>query len=102
MTRIPRILNDFIMIVLGIVELFLGLRFVLRLFGANPAAPFAQFVYASSAPLLEPFRNIFPVAVIEPGSAMEFSTLFAMIVYALFAYLVIELVAWAGRAGREA
>ncbi len=101
MFEIRRILNDFIRIVLAIVEVFLALRFILRLAGANATAPFAKFVYASSAALLEPFRGLFPTAMLEPGSVIEFSTLFAMIIYALFAYLIIELIRWAERATRE-
>lgn len=94
MRRIPTVLTGFINLFLWVVEIFLGLRFILRLFGANQSAPFVQFIYNSSTPLLEPFRGIFPIQVIEPGMVVEFSTLFAIIIYALFAYLLMELIAW--------
>ncbi|MBI3251335.1 MAG: hypothetical protein HYZ62_00315, partial [Candidatus Andersenbacteria bacterium] len=34
-----------------IVELILGLRLILKFFGANPAAPFVNWLYATSTPL---------------------------------------------------
>lgn len=100
MRRIPTVLTGFINLFLWVVEIFLGLRFILRLFGANASAPFVQFIYNSSTPLLEPFRGIFPIRVIEPGMVVEFSTLFAIIIYALFAYLIMELIAWIVRITR--
>lgn len=100
MKSIPSVLIGFINLFLFAVELFLGLRFLLRLFGANVQAPFVQFIYSSSTPLLEPFRGIFPVRVIESGMVMEFSTLFAILMYALFAYLIMELIAWVARITR--
>lgn len=79
-------------IIVGLVELILLLRFLLRLLGANPAAPFASWLYATSAPLLEPFRGLFPSPVIERGLVLEFSTLFAILIYALFGWLVSEFI----------
>ncbi|HYC79744.1 MAG TPA: hypothetical protein VEC17_01835, partial [Candidatus Binatia bacterium] len=42
----------------GIVETLLGLRFLLRLIGANPAAGFVDAVYTLTQPLVAPFNNI--------------------------------------------
>ena len=77
-----------------IVNLFLGLRLLLRLFDANRNAAFAKFIYDSSNPLLEPFRGIFPIHVLSPGYVFEFSTLFAMLVYTFISYLIFELLNW--------
>ncbi len=76
----------------GLVELFLGLRFVLRLFNANTANEFVAWLYRVSDQLLEPFRGIFPVREIEPGFVVEFSTLFAMVAYAIIGFLIISLI----------
>ena len=83
-------------------EVVLALRFVLRLFGANSGNDFVSWVVEMSNPLLAPFRGIFPGAVFENQYVLEFSTLFAMLVYmvfGLFVMMVVERLA-PGRASR--
>jgi len=77
--------------ILGLAELLLGLRFFLRFIGANPRNVFAAYTYELSSVLLVPFRSIIPSTVVE-GSSFEWSTLFAMAIYALAAYLLIQLI----------
>lgn len=77
--------------ILGFVGLLLGLRLILRLFGANPATPFVDWIYQTSSPLIEPFRGMFPHPVLEGGFVIEFSTLFALLVFAFISYLIGEL-----------
>lgn len=92
-------LTDFI---IGLAELALGLRFILKLFAASASAPFVQWIYSASGSLLEPFRGIFPTAVLTTtGSVFEFSTLFAILVYALMGYLVTEFIRWLARSSQE-
>jgi len=43
----------------GVVEVLIGLRFVLRLLGANPTAGFVQMVYGVSGFFMAPFSTIF-------------------------------------------
>lgn len=76
----------------GVVSVFLGLRFIFRLFNANAGNDFVAWLYRVTEQLLEPFRGIFPVQEIEPGYVIEFSTLFAMLAYALIGFLIIALV----------
>lgn len=90
MARFVLLLTNFIF---GFIELMLGLRIILKLFGANPATPFVQWVYETSTPLLAPFEGIFPTARIEGGFIIEFSAIFALLVYALIAYFIHELIA---------
>ncbi len=78
------LINVFVSTVLTV----LGLRFILRLFGANDTAGFVSWVYEMSAVLLEPFRGIFPTQTFENQFVFEFSTLFAMIVYGLLGLLL--------------
>lgn len=78
--------------IIGIVVLFLVLRLVLRLFGASSAAPFVAWVYAMSGSLLEPFRGIFPNVSIQPGFVLEFPTLFAILAYSFFGWLLISII----------
>ena len=79
--------------IIAIIEVLLGLRLVLKLFGANPDTPFVNFVYETTQPLLAPFVGIFPSQTIDPGNVLEVTTLFAIIVYAVLGYLLEELVA---------
>jgi hypothetical protein len=82
------LLNAFIMVVEG----FLGLRFLLKLFGANSANGFVSWVYDMSGVLLEPFRGIFPAKVFENQYVLEFSTLFAMMVYAILGLILLAVI----------
>lgn len=95
------ILSPLINIVFGIAEFFLGFRFLLRLFSANPGAPFVEFIYQTSQPLLYPFRGIFPTPVVEGGFVLELTTLFAIITYATIAYLLIALLNVTAAAAEE-
>lgn len=76
----------------GVVEGFLGLRFILKLFGANAANGFVNWIYEMSGVLLEPFRGIFPARVFENQYVFEFTTLFAMLMYAIVALLLMWLI----------
>lgn len=77
---------------LAVVEGFLGLRFLLKMFGANANTGFVDWVYEMSAVLLEPFRGIFPAKVFENRYVFEFSTLFAMLIYAILGLVLIFLI----------
>lgn len=80
-----------IWLVVGIVEGLIAIRFVLRLFGANPDAGFAQLIYGLTAPLVAPFVGLFGTPRFE-GSAFEFTSLVAMIVYALLAWVIVKII----------
>jgi hypothetical protein len=80
-----------IWLVVGIVEGLIAIRFVLRLLGANPDAGFAQLIYGLTAPLVAPFVGLFGTPRFE-GSAFEFTSLVAMVVYALLAWVIVKVV----------
>ncbi|HYF05150.1 MAG TPA: YggT family protein [Patescibacteria group bacterium] len=82
----------FVQYVLGIIEGVLALRLFLRLFGANAAAAFTDFVYTLSAPLVQPFISVFRVQQVE-GMVFEWTTVLAMVVYWLIAEAIIRLIA---------
>lgn len=75
---------------LGVLEVILGFRFVLRLLGANPLSGFASFIYAISYPFVLPFINLFSIPQ-SSGFALESGTLFAMIFYLLLAWAFVKL-----------
>ncbi|MFA6512180.1 MAG: YggT family protein [Patescibacteria group bacterium] len=74
-------------IVFVIAELFLLLRFVLKLFNATTDATFVEWLYATTEPLLGPFVRMFPAPSSE-GMVIEFTALFAIIVYAIIGFLL--------------
>lgn len=79
----------------AIVEGFLGVRFLLKLFGASVSSGFVQWVYSMSDTLLQPFRGVFPASVFENQYVLEFSTIFAMLMYAILALLLVWVIDWA-------
>ena len=70
------------------------LAFFLQLFGANPTADFAAWVYRGAARLTAPFRGIFPAQEGENGSVLDLSLVFAMLMYGLLALLLHALISW--------
>lgn len=76
--------------IVGVMEALLGLRFLFRLLGANPASGFVDFLYSLTAPLTAPFRGIFPPVASE-GAVLEWSTLVAMLIYLLIGYGIVYL-----------
>jgi len=93
-------IQTLVSIVIGAIEFFLGVRFLLRLFGANPKAPFVNWVYDMTTPLLTPFNNIFPSSQVE-GFVFDFTTLFALFVYVFIGYLVMQLITYFNYSGRS-
>lgn len=81
--------------ILGIIEVILVFRFVLKLLGANPLSGFVNFVYTISRPFAAPFYGIFRLDV-SGQSIFEWTTLVAMAVYALVAWGLVKLIllAW--------
>lgn len=79
-------------VVFGFIEFLVGFRILLRLFGASSKAPFANWVYETSKPLLSPFVGMFPSPRLTGGFVVEFSALFGLLVYAFIAYGVSELI----------
>lgn len=70
----------------GLAVIILGLRVIFRLFDANGASGFVEWVYDTSGTLLDPFRGIFPNVQVDPGNVLDVSALFAMLMYAIIGY----------------
>lgn len=77
--------------ILNVIEIILALRLIFRLLGANPNNGLVSFLYNVSAPLVAPFVGIFRQPV-TGSSVLEWSTVIAMIIYAIVAYLIIQLI----------
>ncbi len=76
--------------ILGIVEILLAFRFLLKLFAANPTAGFSSFIYGVTYIFAAPFLNVFRITRVE-GSIFEWTTLLAMAVYWLVAWGIIRI-----------
>ncbi len=74
----------------GLLEALLAFRFLLKLFGANPAAGFTNFIYGITQPFAAPFLNVFRISNVN-GSVFEWTTVLAMLVYWLIALAIIKL-----------
>ena len=70
----------------GFIELLVGLRFLLRLLGANPSSGFVDWIYSWSTPFVTPFAGVFgqEAQVTGPGvvtsSVFDWTALIALIV----------------------
>jgi uncharacterized protein YggT (Ycf19 family) len=80
-------LNDYLQWFLMVLEVILLLRFLLKMFGADPTNLFASFIFSLTEILLVPFTGIVPSPSLHPpNQAFEISTLIAMGVYFLIFY----------------
>jgi hypothetical protein len=77
--------------ILGIIEVLLAFRFVLKLMGANPEAGFSAFIYGVTLIFAAPFLTVFRITKVA-GSAFEWTTLLAMFVYWVLAVGIIKLI----------
>lgn len=71
-----------------LLETLLAFRFVFKFFRASAAVVFTGFVYQLSEPLIEPFQNVFAASAGD-GARVEWSTLLAMLVYGLAAWILV-------------
>lgn len=77
----------------GLLEILLGIRFILRLLGANTDNTFAQFIYNLSDPFMAPFSTLFVSPVTQGGqSIFDVNNLVAMLVYALLGWIVVAII----------
>lgn len=74
----------------GVAEILLLLRVVLRFFNGDPDATFINWAYTVTAPLLEPLRGVFTSTdVVNRGWVVDYVALFAMAAYAVAGYIVV-------------
>lgn len=76
--------------IVGLIEVLLIFRVVLKVLAANPTSGFVNLIYTLSDPFALPFTGIFGVTV-AAGSVFEWSTLIAGVVYLLIGVGLVEL-----------
>jgi len=84
-------LTQLIYWVFALIEGLIAIRLILKALGANPTAGFAQFIYGITAPLIAPFVGLFGNPAYQ-NSVLELSSIVALVVYALVAWLLGKLV----------
>lgn len=85
---------NFIWYVYGFIATLLGIRMILKLFGANSSNDFVDLIYSVSGILSAPFDSIFGVAKTSSEniqSVFEPSILVAIAVYGLIAWGIAKL-----------
>jgi YggT family protein len=81
--------------IIGFIEVLIGLRFVFRLIGANPANPFVNWIYDWSTPFVSPFAGMLGqnATVAGPGvvttAVFDWTALIAMLIFGVIGALVI-------------
>lgn len=84
-------LTRILLTILGVLEILLGLRFVLHLIAANAASGFAQFIYGVSGLFVAPFTGLVGTPT-SGGTTLEVTTLIAMVVYALLFWIIMRII----------
>lgn len=82
--------NQIIWYILGLIEVLLIFRLVLKALGANPFIGFTSLIYSITAPLAAPFSGILGVYT-TGNSVIEWSTIIAAIVYLFVAWGIVYL-----------
>lgn len=85
-------LTTLVSLLFGVLEVILLLRFLFRLLGANPNNSFISFLYGVSHPFVAPFNGIFNDQTLGSQGVFEASTLIAVLIYGLLAWLIVWLV----------
>ena len=75
--------------ILGLIEILLGLRFVLKLIAANAESGFGALIYGVSGVFTAPFAGLVTTPA-SGGNILEVTTLIAMGVYALFFWIIVR------------
>ena len=81
-------IKQLIWLFLGILEALIALRIGLKLIGANPESPIVSMIYGFTYLFLFPFEGMVAATPSAGGTALELSSLFAMLIYALIAWAV--------------
>jgi uncharacterized protein YggT (Ycf19 family) len=79
--------TQLIWLAFGLLEGLIGLRIFLKLVGANAASPFASLLYRFTDLFLMPFVGLTGTPA-AGGLVLEVSSIIAMIVYALVAWVL--------------
>jgi uncharacterized protein YggT (Ycf19 family) len=77
--------------IVGVVDVLIATRFLLKLLGASTQSSFVNLIYAVSGPLVAPFHGIFPNTG-STGNIFEPAALVAIAVFALIGWGAVALI----------
>ncbi|MBV8445041.1 MAG: hypothetical protein JOZ92_03900 [Candidatus Dormibacteraeota bacterium] len=80
-------MRSLVWLLLAIVDVILGLRFIFYAAGANDVG-FAHAMYVIGAALDAPFRGIFNVTSATAGHPLQWADILAIVVYTIAAWIV--------------
>lgn len=80
-----KIIGAIINVILGFIEIILGLRFIFKLLGVQPTTSFIDWLYRTSNPFVDAFVGILPNITFGSRSVLELTTLIALIIFGLIA-----------------
>ena len=84
-------ISQFTWLLFGILEGLILIRVFLKLIAANPANPFARFIYGLTDLFLWPFFGL-TITPSAEGIVLEIPSLIALIVYALIGWVFVRLI----------
>jgi hypothetical protein len=90
-SAIARVVN-IVYFLFGALELMLAIRVVLHLVGANPGNGFANFIDVLSWPFVALFASLLQNPTLGGTSVLEVTTIIAMLVWAIVAWLAGRLI----------
>ncbi len=76
----------------ALVETILAVRVIFSLVNADTTNGVVKWFYDMSEPLLQPIRGVYPSVEYSNAYVLELPVVFAMVVYAIFGYVVVLLV----------
>ena len=82
--------NQVIWYILGLIEVLLVFRLILKVLGANQYIGFTSLIYSITEPLAGPFMGILGTSI-SGKSTMEWSTIIAALVYVCIAWGLVYL-----------
>ena len=84
--------TQLVWLLFGVLEALIALRIGLKLIGANPESPIVALIYGLTFLFLFPFEGLVGSPTVG-GMVLEISSMFAMLIYALIAW-VVERTVW--------
>ena len=76
----------------GLLEVLLAVRVVFHMLSANTGNVFADFIYGVTQPFVALFANLFANPSLGGSSVLELTTIAAMIVYLILAWVIARVV----------
>jgi uncharacterized protein YggT (Ycf19 family) len=80
-----------IWLLFGALDVLIVLRIFLKFIAANPTSDFSRFIYGFTDIFLFPFNSLIASPAFGTGGVFEISSIIALVVYTLLAWLIVRL-----------